>query len=689
MGQFINSVREVKNNYNIYDKWEQQQADEKAQKAYLAKTLELPKDKVELTEAKAKTVIRAAEMLDNRSENNCEDMEMFSSTMSIFALLPLTFLPLLGMKMKSLKAQQILNIGSLITTFAVSSGFILWGTAKQKEASRVGRFQAKQDELKDVRNFVIYTPEQIEAAVKKAEALPDEKEKKSFLKSFSNIKQVFKDKKAYEEYQSQKDDGEIDRLKSKTYTPQQLSKADEDKELIIDAVKDINIRAEEYSENAENAFDTLGVFSAILAVPVGVALNKILKLFGGKTAKYSGIVSTAATTLTTLTLLTAGTTVQKEAARIGRYKARQDLMKDPAALMSFTEEQKAKAKDIKAEDQKKSFFQKIAQNFAFLGTYLKDANEYKEYKEKELKKNEKIIKILKEDTEISDKQLQDAKHLQQKVFMAFDEIDEMSQRYSEDIEAGTEIAKQAFGAVFGLSYAAAMAALSLAFLKGKLPIDKILKTFSNLTLDKTSPFKGIIDDGYELLKNDKDLRKEFNNVMINSVGKLKEHPEFKKIYDAFKEEAGKVLLSGTDKKSLLDAINKHFKKGFLPTWGRHFTFDILKIKARKNLHKAGVKIPEELKINYGNYKTLWNTIAVAGAPVLALVIGIPYAFNAWLTNIQKKAGKIGIMKAMERIDDPRVFVNEAEVPQVISPSAAVSHPSDGGSSNLLNKFKNK
>lgn len=682
MGQFLNSVREVKNNYSLYDKWEQQQADEKAQKAYLAKNLQLPKDKVELTEAKAKTVIRAAEMLDSRSENNCEDMEMFSSTMSILTLLPLSFLPLLGMKMKSLKAQQILNIGSLITTFAVSSGFILWGTAKQKEASRIGRFQAKQDELKDVRNFVIYTPEQIAAAVKKAEEIPDEKEKKSFLKSFSNIKKIFKDKKAYKEYQAQKDDGEIDRLKSKTYTPEQLAKADEDKELIIDAVKDINIRAEEYSENAENAFDTLGVFSAVLAVPVGVALNKFLKLFGGKTAKYSGIVSTAATTITTLSLLMSGTTVQKEASRIGRYKARQDLMKDPAALMSFTDEEKAKAKDIKADDQKKSFFQKIGQNFAFLGTYFKDANEYKEYKEKELKKNEKIIKILKEDTEISDKQLQDAKHLQEKVFMAFDEIDEMSQRYSEDIEAGTEIAKQAFGAVFGIAYAVAMAAISLAFIRGKLPIDKIIKTFSNLTLDKKSPFKEIVDKGYEILKNDKDLRKEFNNILIKGSENLKKHPEFKKVYDAFREEAGKVLTGGSDKKSLTDAINKHFKKGFLPSWGRHFTFDILKIKARKSLHKIGAEIPKELKVNYGNYKTFWNTIAVAGAPLLALIIGIPYAFNAWLTNIQKKAGKIGIMKAMEKIDDPRLFVNEK---QSESPVKTESVPVN--STNLLGKFK--
>lgn len=685
MGQFINSVREVKQNYNIYDKWEQQQADEKAQKHYLAKNLSLPKDKIELTEARAKTVIRAAEMLDNRSENNCEDMEMFSSTMSVFALLPLSFLPLLGMKMKSQKAATILNLGSFISTFLVSTGFIMWGTAKQKEASRIGRFQAKQNELQDVRNFVIYTPEQIAAAEKKAEEFPDEKEKKTFLESFSNIKQIFKDKKAYEEFQKQKDDTYIDKLKSKNYTVEQLAKADEDKELIIDAVKDINIRAEEYSENAENAFDTLGVFSAILAAPVGFALNKFLKLFGGKTAKYSKIVSIVATTLTTLSLLTAGTAVQKTASRIGRYKARQDLMKDPAALMAFTDEQKAQAKDVKAEDQKKSFLKKIGENFTFLGTYFKDAKEYEKYRKEELKKNEKVLKILKEETEISDKQLQDAKHLQEKVFMAFDEIDEMSQRYSEDIEAGTEIAKQAFGTVFGLLYSAAIAGLGIALVKGKLPIDKIIKTFSNLTIDKNSPFREIIDKGYNLLKSDKNLRKDFNNILINGVDKLKTHPEFKKVYNAFEEESLKVLLSGSDKKAMNEALNNHFKKGFIPSWGRHLTFDILKIKSRKSINKLGLEMPEELKINYGNYKTFWNTIATIGLPVLGSIVAIPYAFNAWLTNIQKKAGKIGIMKAMEKIDDPRLFVNENESSKEVAEPTTVQKTQN--STKLLDNFK--
>lgn len=67
------------------------------------------------------------------------------------------------------------------------------------------------------------------------------------------------------------------------------------------------------------------------------------------------------------------------------------------------------------------------------------------------------------------------------------------------------------------------------------------------------------------------------------------------------------------------------------------------------------------------------------------MVSVPYAFNAWLTNIQKKAGKIGIMKAMEKIDDPKLFVNENDT-SATSVTPGISQQS-AQSANLLNKFK--
>lgn len=56
MGQFLNSINEVRKNYKKYDSWEQDQADERARKEHLAKTLEIPQDKVELTQKPAEDI---------------------------------------------------------------------------------------------------------------------------------------------------------------------------------------------------------------------------------------------------------------------------------------------------------------------------------------------------------------------------------------------------------------------------------------------------------------------------------------------------------------------------------------------------------------------------------------------------------------------------------------------------------
>ena len=90
-------------------------------------------------------------------------------------------------------------------------------------------------------------------------------------------------------------------------------------------------------------------------------------------------------------------------------------------------------------------------------------------------------------------------------------------------------------------------------------------------------------------------------------------------------------------------------------------------------------------VTYKNYKTLFNTGIVAGVPVLGVIFGIPYAFNAWLTNIQKKAGKIGIMKAMDKIDDPRVFASEQPADKPTEQQAVTVKSSE---TNLLKNLKN-
>lgn len=55
----------------------------------------------------------------------------------------------------------------------------------------------------------------------------------------------------------------------------------------------------------------------------------------------------------------------------------------------------------------------------------------------------------------------------------------------------------------------------------------------------------------------------------------------------------------------------------------------------------------------------------------------------------EKAGKIGIMKAMDKIDDPRVFVTENSADNIqAKPVAAAEITHEENNSNLLKKFKN-
>lgn len=752
MGQFLNSINEVRKNYSKYDAWEQKQADERAQKEYLATNIEIPEDKLELTNKKAQTVIRATEMMDARSEDNCQDMEQLTGLISIVPVLGLTFaqVPLLNLVDKKLTSkigkkidklnEEIKNLSAndtnralkiseqkklsarvfkirnsvqkygpfaimgLMLTSAV--GMILWGNSKQKEASRIGRYQAKQNELKDVKNFVVYTPEQLEKAQEIAKSIPDEKERNSISKMIKELKDISKDKKAYEEWLANKDPNEIDKLKSVNLSAEQLQKAQEDKELIVDAVKEINIKAEEYSENVENAFDTFGTLSWIVAAPLGFGINKILKLAKAD-KKFRNIVSIAIPVLTSFGIQMQGTFEEKNASRVGRYKARQDLMKNPARLMAFSDEDMKKAENIKAEKQKQSFFKKLGGSFSFLASYFKDKSEYNKYKKTTYKENEKLQKALSQ-IEITDSQKEEAKSLQKNVFRAFDEVDEMSQRYSEDVEAGSEIAKElgmtlwSVGATLGLGFLAA------SVIKGKFPIAKLGNWLTNLTFDSKSSIKQAVNNVYDVVKKqDKITVQKFQQAIVH--GNLKtflEHPKNKELKAAVEPlfaELGKIGTQGIansvangNKKGMSEILSElfasHFKQTALAKWTRNMITQSTKLWAKSKASKADVEIPKDLQeklgmnFNYKNYKTLINTGIVAGVPVLGVIFAVPYAFNAWLTNIQKKAGKIGIMKAMDKIDDPRVFASEI-------PSVTQQNSQDNSdnklkeSGNLLDKFK--
>ena len=199
MGQFFNSIRDVGKNYKKFDEWEQAEADKIAQRQWLAKNLEVAPDKFEATKNQAQVVIRATEIMDSRSEDNCENVEQMTGIVSMVPALAIPALQILGEPFISKKVQanfdkkikiireqldklpqndakrevlldkfeklvnkknktlrkipNIISMGGLGFLFLTTVGLIVYGNKKQKEASRIGRYQAKQDELKGLENF--------------------------------------------------------------------------------------------------------------------------------------------------------------------------------------------------------------------------------------------------------------------------------------------------------------------------------------------------------------------------------------------------------------------------------------------------------------------------------------------------------------------------------------------------------
>lgn len=718
MGQFLNSVQQVAKNYSKYDVWEQKQADSRAQKEALAKQKPISQNELEVLKTRSQAVIRATEIMDARSEDNCENMEQFTATLAM--------IPAMGISMAQSPTQELINkktsdkyntkiselttkiknsadenfkqetkkeidalhnklqlakkrnsklvmIGSAVAMMLSAIFMILWGTSKQKEASRIGRFQAKQNELKGLESFVEYTPEQIAQAQEIANSIPDEKEKKNFGKIISELCNVKRDKAAYKNWLAQKDANEFEKLKQVELSPESLQNAKKDKEMIVNVIKDINIKAEEYSENLENAYDTFNVLSFLIAAPLGFAINALLNTCKVK-PKTNAIISAITPFLVTLGIGISGTYAQKKAARVGRYKARKDLTENPMQLYAFSDNDMESVKDVKANKQKVGFFKKIGQNFKFIKTYQKDRKEYNEYRKTTQKKNEKLQKAFKE-IDLSEQQKKDAKSLQTNVFRAFDEVDEMSQRYSEDVEAGCEIAKETVGTVISLGTIAVGLLAIVSFFKGKLPIIKWGNKLVNWTFDKNSSIKKAMNNLQEVLsKKDKKMVQELQYAIahrdMNLYLKNPKNAEIAKAIEPLIAEVGQ-LSKNTISESIMSnsnvgetgqrLISEHLKKSAPARWLRGLIGDILKIVTRFSATKEGKPISSEVKealglnFSYKNYKTLINTSLIGGVPIMGALFGVPYAFNAWLTNIQKKAGKIGVMQAVNNLDDPKLF----------------------------------
>lgn len=702
MSQILDSLRAVKANYKPYDDWEQAQADDVAKRKALSEKLDLPKEKVKETREKAKAVFRASDMMDRRSEDNCANMEQATGLFNMAITIPLdaAFLYLFNHlaskgKMENMKHQAYFQLAQVGICIVPAIAISLIGNAKQKEASRIGRYQARTKELQDPKNFVIYTPEQIKAAKEQAKKMPNKKDKdnKGWVQSFRELGEMYKDKPSYMEWRAtraKKSEANLQKALNAEFTPEQLKQGEEDKEIIVNIVKDVNMEAETYAENVESVFDTIDTLSWVGAAGVKIGLSKIFakidkllekaqkKPLPPELTKFVPWI--AAATLPTFIILFWGTKKKKEASRVGRFIKRKEIIDNPELIMAYSDKQLKRVKDVKAPPTKKNFFQKIAFNFEFLPKYLQDLKAYKKYKKKEAQDNIKLYDALVK-TDVSDGQLKAAKHLQSKTFVAFDKMDEMSQRYSEDTEAACEIANDVLGAGMSVAWIGAMFMPMYIIQKGhaRIPgIHKVLDIASRIALKDHSQIRTLIHDACVIINSDPKMKKDFGRIFFdkNAGIRLLNNPKLKKIKTDLSqiiigENADEFRKAKTIKamyKILGEILEKHFKQDPISKWLKNLAKEglTLWLKSKKELKIFFDEepVPETwwkgLKKSFKDYKTLWLTGGSLFIPFLGFFVGIPHIWNLFFTNIQIKAGRIGIMKAMESIDNPKLFVEKPE-----------------------------
>ncbi len=662
--------------------------DDVEKRRYLAAKFDLPPDEIALTKAKAEAVFRATDIMDMRSEDNCAEMERATGILTAIAMLPMGIISVIISKniVKEAKTDGIRKVAMtngiiLFLSLSASAALAIMAAAAQKEASRIGRFQAKQKELKNPNNFIIYTDTQKKEALEKAKSLPDKADiKKNLKESLAVLKQLKKDRPEYNKAIKQKEEQQkkIDKILKKSFSEEQLKKGEYDKEIIVNIVKDVNMNAEKYTENMENMFDAIGSLSLFVNIPIYFVLNKVLHKFKGLPKTTKNIMPLVTSFVLTIPMINWATKEKREAARVGRYQARKEILNNPELIMMYTPEQLEQAKNIKAPKINTSFLNKIKKNIEFFKTYFVDAKEYKAYKKTNKASDEKYYEALKQ-VKVTDAQISDAKKLQERTFMVFDKIDEMSQRYSEDTEAATQVVAQCLAPIFTTIGTVVPLVSILKIKDGKFPLRGITKNISKLLFDKNSEVRRFVMNAFAVIDNDPALKKAYSKILIDKGAQLKlaNHPQIAELLKEFSKQNKNVILQfnqavkNNDTKEMREIIKaflkKNARKDKVSQWLMNLINDIVslrgklkedKINGQVNVVNDNKSLIEKIKGFYKEYKTLINTVLAGGfIPMLGFTVGIPVLISSWFTNLQIKAGNIGIMKAMQEVDNPKLFID--------------------------------
>ena len=414
---------------------------------------------------RAKKLLSAVDIMDKTTSNKTENANtIFESATSFglgYAAVGGTTLGFLSTKLgfiqkginrfalKYPKSKNIIPIG--ITTvcgiLGILAAYPIYTFLSKIESTiyRKNRFETIEEELNDPKIFTVLNEEQKKVFEKNLLDMKAKKNKISLTKEVSSnlksLKQLTQDAIFYEKEQEKFKEkyNEDTNLYKNTLTEKEIKDANKDRVLLLVMLREINTKAQSYTEKMQEITDNL--------ISLSFALGSIFTLGYERIAKRLKLKSSALPTGMGLFMLMGSTFfatwAQKRAARVGKFKAKQDLMQNPEKLIyvSSNKTNTIQDEDIELKQNKQN-------SIEFLQEFFQSNKEYNKWKKDKTITGKDISKAM-ENIELSSEQIKDGKRLQKNLFKTLYQVDKNTQNYSSSIDLMAESTKYPIVLLFG------------------------------------------------------------------------------------------------------------------------------------------------------------------------------------------------------------------------------------------------
>ena len=331
-----NGLSDLKNMVTDSEEYKQQRAQFEKELENDEKNLEreLTSEEIEQAKKDQQLLTKLVEKIDIASQDYAENSEQAVQSVLLIAgayeSFCLVFLQKLLEKLHIKGAQKISKIGNIISTAVLIATAVL-SASINKQASRIGRYKIKKELMNNPSNFVYVSDDEI-SSIKDVEVKPHKKEG-----LFTFVKNYFKDRKEYEEYQKTLGKNErkfFKAVEQLELAPEQMKNAKILQKNTFRTFNKVDENSQKYSESVEAIGQaiTQPLQSLFTVISMAFAMPDIKKMraknqtgleYATTFGRYTGKVFLGA--IPSLFLLRYITKEQKKASRVADMQAINEL----------------------------------------------------------------------------------------------------------------------------------------------------------------------------------------------------------------------------------------------------------------------------------------------------------------------------------------------------------------------------